>query len=307
MNTMKKSLYLLVLLASTFSFSQVGIGTTTPDASAQLDLTSTDKGLLPPRMTQAQRNAIATPVPAGLIVWCTDCGTAGELQVNNGSSWTNMIGGTASVTVPGATCPIVTTIVEVTNSFTGKVWMDRNLGATQVATSSTDINSYGDLYQWGRLNDGHQCRISSPNSSLSSNDNPGNANFILAPNTPYDWRSSQNDNLWQGISGTNNPCPSGFRVPTETEWNYERLSWEQAPVNRINSETGAFDSPLKLPMAGGRIHSAGSLFNVSASGRYWSSTVTGTANSRYLYFGYGNAGMGTDDRAGGNSVRCIKD
>ena len=34
-------------------------------------------------------------------------------------------------------------------SPTGKIWMDKNLGATQVATSSTDAASYGDLYQWG--------------------------------------------------------------------------------------------------------------------------------------------------------------
>jgi len=37
--------------------------------------------------------------------------------------------------------------------------MDRNLGATQVATSSTDENSYGDLYQWGRRADGHSNKL----------------------------------------------------------------------------------------------------------------------------------------------------
>ena len=46
-----------------------------------------------------------------------------------------------------------TAIVDVTNPTTGKTWMDRNLGASQVATSSTDANSYGDLYQWGRAAD----------------------------------------------------------------------------------------------------------------------------------------------------------
>jgi len=38
-------------------------------------------------------------------------------------------------------------------SKTGRVWMDRNLGASQVATSSTDPLSLGDLYQWGRGTD----------------------------------------------------------------------------------------------------------------------------------------------------------
>ena len=44
-----------------------------------------------------------------------------------------------------------TTIVDVTNPTTGAIWMDRNLGATQAATSSTDVDAYGDLYQWGRV------------------------------------------------------------------------------------------------------------------------------------------------------------
>ena len=92
--------------------------------------------------------------------------------------------------------------------------MDRNLGANQVATSSTDANAYGDLYQWGRGNDGHQCRNSSTTSTLSSSDTPPNSNFILSPNAPYDWRTTQNNNLWQGVNGTNNPCPTGFRIPT---------------------------------------------------------------------------------------------
>ena len=40
---------------------------------------------------------------------------------------------------------VPTAIVDVTNPTTGKIWMDRNLGASQAATSSTDVNSYGDI------------------------------------------------------------------------------------------------------------------------------------------------------------------
>jgi hypothetical protein len=81
------------------SISQVGIGTTNPASSAELDITSTSKGFLVPRMTQVQRNAIASPV-AGLQVWCSNCGNSGELQIYNGTTWTNLIGGSASVYVP---------------------------------------------------------------------------------------------------------------------------------------------------------------------------------------------------------------
>jgi hypothetical protein len=70
---------------------QVGVGTKTPHPAAMLEVASTTKGLLPPRMTLAQQNAIANPA-AGLMVWCTDCGSSGEMRVFNGLSWSNLIG-----------------------------------------------------------------------------------------------------------------------------------------------------------------------------------------------------------------------
>jgi hypothetical protein len=47
----------------------------------------------------------------------------------------------------------------VTSPDTGKVWLDRNLGATQVATSKTDSAAYGHYYQWGRNDDGHESHL----------------------------------------------------------------------------------------------------------------------------------------------------
>jgi uncharacterized protein (TIGR02145 family) len=193
-----------------------------------------------------------------------------------------------------------TAIVNVTNPTTGKTWMDRNLGATQAATSSTDAAAYGDLYQWGRKADGHQCRNSGTTSTLSTTDQPNHGNFILAPNSPYDWRSPQNDNLWQGVNGLNNPCPSGYRIPTNAELDAERSSWSQ------NNSTGAFNSPIKLPLSGYRYNADGSLYYVGSSGHYWSSSVNGTF-AWYLYFYSGNAYMSYDYRAYGFSVRCLKD
>lgn len=87
----------------------------------------------------------------------------------------------------------------VYNPTTSKIWLDRNLGATQVATSSTDADAYGWLYQWGRLTDGHQIRTSTTTATLSSTDVPLTDNFIATPVAPFDWRAPQNDNLWQII------------------------------------------------------------------------------------------------------------
>ncbi len=193
-----------------------------------------------------------------------------------------------------------TEVVDVLNPSTGKTWMDRNLGASQVAQAFDDPLSYGDLYQWGRLADGHQCRTSPTTTQLSSSDVPGHGDFILAPNSPRDWRSPQNGNLWQGVNGVNNPCPSGYRVPTESELNTERLSWSS------DNRAGAFASPLKLPSAGFRSNSNGSLLDVGTFGGYWSSTVSSTL-SRLLYFSSSSATMTTSFRARGFSVRCLKD
>ncbi len=192
-----------------------------------------------------------------------------------------------------------TAIVNVTNPTTGRIWMDRNLGATQAAASSTDANAYGDLYQWGRRSDGHQCRTSATTTALSSTDQPANGNFILAPNSPFEWRSPQNTNLWQSTNGVNNPCPSGYRLPTETELNVERLSWSS------NNSTGAFGSPLKLPVAGVRYFSDASLNGVDSDGLYWSSTFIST-ESRGLFFDNSNALENGGSRANACSVRCIK-
>jgi uncharacterized protein (TIGR02145 family) len=190
-------------------------------------------------------------------------------------------------------------------SATGRIWMDRNLGASQVATSSTDTDSYGDLYQWGRATDGHQSRTSGTTSTnadtaLANAGNSWDGLFILETSSPHDWLTPQDATLWQGVNGTNNPCPSGYRLPTHAEWETERMSWSS------NNAAGAFASPLKLPVAGLRIRGDGSLSSVGSTGTYWSSTVSST-KVWYLSFHGSGAIMYEDTGAYGFSVRCIKD
>ena len=195
----------------------------------------------------------------------------------------------------GGTCSATVSCNERLNSS----WADRNLGASQVATNPTDALAYGDLYQWGRGTDGHQLRSSSTTTTQSIIDSPGHSNFIMSNATPNDWRNPQNDNLWQGILGINNPCPPGLRVPTENELICERLSWAS------NNATGAFNS-IKLTMGGERNSFNGSIISAGSSGSYWSST-TSTIYTRYLFFLNSNAGTSSDGRGYGKSVRCIND
>jgi hypothetical protein len=234
--------------------------------------------------------------------------TAGEMNYWNGSAWV-LVAPTASdaatLQMIGGVPTWVGGIGVVVNPTTGKTWMDRNLGATQVATSSTDEAAYGDLYQWGRGADGHQIRATCNDNisyTLSSTDQPEHGKFIVAyaDDFFYDWRSQQNNNLWQGVNGVNNPCPSGYRIPTDPELNAERLSWS------VNTSVGAFASVLKLPMAGERDWETGLLYKAGTNGYYWSSTVS-YIYVRYLSFSSGGAGMNQYFRAAGNAVRCLKD
>lgn len=393
------SIVCLTLFLSGSIFSQVKISEApdVPHSSSMLDIESTDKGFLPPRMTTIQRDAIVNPAE-GLIIFntttkcieyfayqswqsfnCAVCSVpsapitgihvAGVNQVtwnwnavagatgykwhtvNNVSTATD-IGNMTTLTQIGLNCntayilyvwaynacgsTTVTTLTQntlgcpfscgssVTFTYKGqsvvygtvqrayggtvgtKCWLDRNLGATQVAASSTDVNAYGDLFQWGRRDDGHQARNSSTTSTLSSTITPSHSQFILAPNSPNDWLLTPNASLWQGVNGQNNPCPVGWRIPTIDELEAERLSWS------VQNNTGAFNSPLRLPCGGWRFYN-GSIMDPATSGNYWSSTTDGTY-ARVLVFlssslspPSGTSYLNGYFRSYGSSVRCIKD
>lgn len=78
----------------------------------------------------------------------------------------------------------------IASPHTGRLWLDRNLGASQVATSSTDTLSYGDLYQWGRETDGHEKRDSATTATLASGVNNAGNRFITSSASPYDWTTA---------------------------------------------------------------------------------------------------------------------
>jgi hypothetical protein len=286
----KLSFFIVAILCVAAIRSQVAINAdnSAPNASALLDVKSSTMGFLPPRMNTLQRESIPSPAE-GLIIYNTDslC-----LEFWDGTGWFDVCSGNSYVP------PVVV-------ASGGNLWMDRNLGASQVATSSTDALAYGDLYQWGRATDGHEKRTSGTTSTNAFTAVPNDGNtwdglFITELIDPlYDWLTPQDNGLWQGVSGTNNPCPVGFRLPTETELNLERLSWSS------NNIAGAFGSPLKFTLAGRR-YLTGVVMNVGQYALYWTSTANGTL-SEHMFIASVNAYLGTNYRAVGLSVRCLKD
>lgn len=190
----------------------------------------------------------------------------------------------------------------------GETWMAYNLGATAVPSSATDYTQYGSLYQWGRGSDGHQLinwtainagtAANATTGTASTGDTPGNALYIsTAANA--DWRTTANDNLWQGVTGINNPCPTGYRLPTDAEWVAE------ITASGITGVPSAYSSVLKLTASGLRSNT-GAFFNGGGHGNYHSSTLVG-ALTRRRNFQAASAGTIDTGRSYGVSVRCIKD
>lgn len=188
-----------------------------------------------------------------------------------------------------------------TVEYAGRFWMDRNLGASRVATSFDDSVSFGDFFQWGREADGHQIKTSNTLNILAlPGQQPKHDNFITA-SSYNDWNS---DNNWttrwltkRGEKTSADPCPSGWRVPTKAEW--------QSAINygNWNNYNDGFNSSLKLPASGYRNHDGDFhyLYNFSL---YWSSGYWSTSSS-YLYLDDNYANVLLSWRVNGVCIRCI--
>ena len=131
-----------LLFSIIFINAQVGIGTTNPDSSAMLDITSTTQGFLPPRLTLAQRDAIVSPAE-GLFVYVLDSNC---FQYYNGSSWSACLG--TEPAVKSLVCPptplttgffVASTIIDTSNKI--KVTITTTAADSYSITTNT-VNGY---------------------------------------------------------------------------------------------------------------------------------------------------------------------
>ncbi|VVH56580.1 hypothetical protein BAZOLSSOX_2513 [uncultured Gammaproteobacteria bacterium] len=196
----------------------------------------------------------------------------------------------------------------VTSPKTGRVWLDRNLGATQVATKVDDSAAYGDYYQWGRAKDGHQSSTLSgtqtPTQTPSSGIVSGNSKFIYGR---ADWTTTDSDGALR-IAAWNDICPAGFSVPFLADLVLEATSVFTDP-------SSAASSFLRIPASGFRLGTDPKKFsNTGSEGFLWARTIS-SQQSRYARnlsiksgSGFG-AGVKAGDyqRTYGMNVRCIRD
>jgi hypothetical protein len=142
-------------LTNTIISGKATVGASTASsASAVLEANSITQGFLPPRMTSAQRNAIASPTQ-GLIIYCTNCGeNGGEPEYYNGTSWVNLIGGLAKTDVaPSGTTNGLILFLDAnnTNSYSGSGTTWNNL-VPQSQVPSFTLNSTGVSYKTRTIN-----------------------------------------------------------------------------------------------------------------------------------------------------------
>lgn len=191
----------------------------------------------------------------------------------------------------------------VVSPVTKRVWLDRNLGASQVCTAHDDAACYGDYYQWGRETDGHEKSTSATTKTQATDIINAGSEYV----TWIDWTTADSDGAlraanWSKTDGTS-ICPVGYRVPTIEELSYETAAFEGDTEVYYNLK--AFNSFLKLPSAG--IRYSGDLSEQGKGGVVWSSTRAGNSNAFYYYFFAGTASTYEKGFTQANSIRCIKD
>jgi hypothetical protein len=217
MKIMKRNIYTVILLCSVFGFSttfaqnNVGIGTTTPDNSAALEINSTEKGFLMPRMSESQRLKIANPAE-GLKVYQMD-GKKGEYTFD-GAVWQNAVAGvdgdwTLQGNVAGATDFIGTTNAQ---SLTFKV-NNINSGQISAAGGNTYFGQFAGATNIAGTGTG-TVNTAIGNAAMLSNSN-GRSNVAIGGNS-LRGNTTGNFNVALGIDALRSNTTSGFNIAIGT-------------------------------------------------------------------------------------------
>jgi uncharacterized protein (TIGR02145 family) len=212
----------------------------------------------------------------------------------------NIGGQTCSLDVTVSAPPVCSAKISATVT---KNFMCYNLGAANTSadpfTPGWEIN--GGYWQWGRLNQA---------AAGPSGPGAGQANGDAI--TGWNTTNAANGSWADGSKTVNDPCPTGFRVPTKAQWDGVLANNTQTNVGTFSSSATnysagrKFGDNLMLPAAGYRDSFNGALYYRGYLGYYWSRTGEGSFRAWYLGFDVINGAFTiSDSRTYGHSVRCI--
>jgi len=343
---MKHTLLLIVsILTAGAAYSQVKLGSNAgaPHSCTVLELESTTRGMLLPRMTSVQRSAISSPA-TGLMVYNT---TLGCTEVYNGTQWgclnysSPMLGGTISISNgsdpfsanttcttkvisaqhTGTTCSgSVTTPQGNTYNvvlISGQCWMKTNLKDTpsNYVYNNTWLNNTN--YSPDSARYGYYNTSTSNGSAGFQATEPAAGEGLL-----YQWNAAMNGSATERSQGV---CPAGWHVPSDCEWMYLEhvlgmsISAQQNTGARTSGSVGSKLSSLTSGgnnssgftglLTGYRNESDGAFGWRCCISPYFTSTASGSVNAIYRAASNFTTGVDRDskEKTRARAVRCLKD
>jgi uncharacterized protein (TIGR02145 family) len=280
-----KKLFILFAIFTTVAATAQSVGINADgspaNASAMLDVGSTTKGFLPPRMTTTERDLIASPA-TGLVLFNT---TTNGLEIKSSTSWISLKASSDAAFLP--------TIVIGTQQ-----WMEKNLDVVTYRNGDV-IPQVTDASAWAALTTGAWCYY--------NNDVANGAIYGKIYN-------------WYAVNDTRGLAPKGWHIPTDAEWTIltDKLGGITVAGGKMKSVgTTRWTTPNTLAtnesgftgLPGGSRDTNGAFYDVGLEGFWWSSSEGGTtyAYVRELFYSYGDANTYNFSRKYGFSVRCLRD
>jgi len=283
---------MLIGFAFSVNAQSVGINSTgaAPNSSAILDVSSTTKGFLPPRMNTTQRNSISSPVE-GLVIYNTD---EKALNIYNGTTW-------------GLINPVI-----CGQSFSdprdGKVYTTVQIGTQCWMAQNLNIGT--------RIDGSVEQTNNDPTPIIEKycyEDNEANCDVYGGL---YQWNEMMQYSTTPGIQGI---CPTGWHLPTDAEWTTlttylggESVAGgamkETGFTHWIDPNTGATNSSGFTGLPAAHRDPDGLFYFLGYNNILWSSTeYNGSdAGTLSLDYGYNFVGRNYYIKSYGFSVRCVK-
>jgi uncharacterized protein (TIGR02145 family) len=290
------TLVMLFFMVKIFSQVSINADGSLPDSSAMLDLKSTSQGMLVPRMTQAEIEAIATPAN-GLIVYCTTDKKIYIYEVTT-SHWKEVAYGPGTIAHGGGfSCG--QTIMDSRDGKTyttvqigSQCWMAQNLNIGTKINDQEDQTDNGIIEKYCYYNGDGYCDVYGG---------------------LYQWNEMMQFVTTEGAQGI---CPAAWHLPSDSEWTELTtfLGGESVAGGKMKEtgyahwaepNTDATNSSGFTALPGGHRHYPWDFMDLNVLGYFWSSTQ----GPLYRSLSFWDANVTRDyywDSLG-FSVRCLKD